>query len=307
MMRFFLKSQVDSLQISVAVTLPKSQPLAVIQLLHGVCGCKERYFPLMDFLTEKGYVCVINDHRGHGESIRERNDLGYFHKDGADALVEDVRMISEWAKDKYPDLPLYMIAHSMGSMVARVFLKKYDHMLDGIVLCGSPSRNPLSSAGRLFLSFLCFFDGGRSRPGFIQRMMSDTYNRKFHSEGPNAWTCSDPLMRKSFEDNPSCNFQLTSNGAETVLDLMNQTYSSEGWGLSNPRLPILFLSGEEDPCIISLQSFFKAVGHMRSVGYTNISATVYPEMRHEVLNEKDRIKVWNDILSFIMSSASWNR
>ncbi len=295
---------VDSLQISVAVSLPQSPPLAVIQLLHGVCGCKERYFPFMNFLAEKGYVCVIHDHRGHGESIRERDDLGYFHQDGSKALVEDARMVSEWAKDKYPDLPLYMVAHSMGSMVARIFLKKHDYMLDGIVLCGSPGWNPLSSAGRLFLSFLCFFDGGRSRPGFIQRMMSDVYNRKFRSEGPNAWTCSDPQMRMSFADNPSCNFQLTSNGAKTVLELMKQTYSSDGWGMSNPELPILFLSGEEDPCMISLHNLSKTVDHMRTMGYKNVSATVYPEMRHEVLNEKDRIKVWNDILSFIMSSAS---
>lgn len=299
MVRLFLDSPVDSLRLSVAVFVPESAPRAVIQLVHGMCGCKERYFPLMEFLASRGFVCVVNDHRGHGESVRRQEDLGYFHPDGAFALVEDMKMITDWARNNYPSLPVFMIAHSMGSMAARVYMKRYDFLLSGVVLCGSPSWNPLSFIGRLLMSFLCIFDGGRSRPAIIQRMMSDSYNRKFRSEGSGAWTCSDPVIRQSFMSNPRCNFSLTSNGAATVLELMRQTYSMRGWDMKNPQLPVMFLAGEDDPCMISRSHFRRSVNHLRSVGYADVSDIIYPEMRHEVLNERNKIRVWRDILAFI--------
>mgnify|MGYP002511738393 FL=1 len=91
MERFRLKSGYDDLNIAVGVCRPKTQPWAVVQLVHGMCGCKERFEPVMDFLSDNGIACIANDHRGHGESIKETNDLGYFYSGGYKALVEDVR------------------------------------------------------------------------------------------------------------------------------------------------------------------------------------------------------------------------
>ena len=82
MERFRLKSGYDDLNIAVGVCRPKTTPRAVIQFVHGMCGCKERFEPVMDYFSENGIACIASDHRGHGESIKDMNDLGYFYSGG---------------------------------------------------------------------------------------------------------------------------------------------------------------------------------------------------------------------------------
>ena len=112
MERFRLKSGYDDLNIAVGVCRPKTTPRAVIQFVHGMCGCKERFEPVMDYFSENGIVCIASDHRGHGESIKDMNDLGYFYSGGYKALVEDVRTVTDWGLKEFPGLPYYLLGHS---------------------------------------------------------------------------------------------------------------------------------------------------------------------------------------------------
>lgn len=299
MERFRLKSGYDDLNIAVGVCRPKTQPWAVVQLVHGMCGCKERFEPVMDFLSGNGIVCIANDHRGHGESLKETNDLGYFYSGGYKALVEDVRAVTDWGLKEFPGLPYYLLGHSMGSLAARIYVKQDDSALSGLIVCGSPSWNPMSVIGRILTGAACMIGLDRSRPGFLQAMTSDRYNRRFASEGPQAWTCSDPEVRRSFRENPRCNFRFTMNGANNLMKMMGQTYNLKGWKVSKPMMPILFISGSDDPCMISEKKFHKAARIMCKVGYRNVRSSIYPDMRHEVLNEIDKLDVWNEILDFM--------
>ena len=299
MERFRLKSGYDDLNIAVGVCRPKTQPWAVVQLVHGMCGCKERFEPVMDFLSDNGIVCIANDHRGHGESIKETNDLGYFYSGGYQALVVDVRAVTDWGLKEFPGLPYYLLGHSMGSLAARIYVKQDDSALSGLIVCGSPSWNPMSVIGRILTGAACMIGLDRSRPGFLQTMTSDRYNRRFASEGPQAWTCSDPEVRRQFMENPRCNFRFTMNGANNLMKMMGQTYNLKGWKVSKPMMPILFISGSDDPCMISEKKFHKAAWSMYKVGYRNVRSSIYPDMRHEVLNEVDKLDVWNEILDFM--------
>jgi alpha-beta hydrolase superfamily lysophospholipase len=264
-----------------------------------MCGCKERFEPVMDFLSDNGIVCIANDHRGHGESIKETNDLGYFYSGGYQALVEDVRAVTAWGLKEFPGLPYYLLGHSMGSLAARIYVKQDDSALSGLIVCGSPSWNPMSVIGRILTGAACMIGLDRSRPGFLQTMTSDRYNRRFASEGPQAWTCSDPEVRRSFRENPRCNFRFTMNGANNLMKMMGQTYNLKGWKVSKPMMPILFISGSDDPCMISEKKFHQAAWSMYKVGYRNVRSSIYPDMRHEVLNEVDKLDVWNEILDFM--------
>ena len=114
--RFILKSDVDALDISVVVVSPEEgSPKMALQLAHGMCGCKERFMPFMEYMASKGVLCVANDHRGHGESVRKTDDLGYMYEGGADAMVEDMAQISRWIHSCHAGIPLYLLGHSMGS------------------------------------------------------------------------------------------------------------------------------------------------------------------------------------------------
>jgi len=290
-----LRSDFDNLDISVAVVYPEMTPLAIVQFSHGMCGCKERFFPTMEHLASKGFICVANDHRGHGESIINDEDLGFMYKGGYRALVADMRKVTEDIKGRHPGLPFFLIGHSMGSLAARVYIKECDKGLDGLVVCGSPSRNPFSILGLALSSIL----PGRHRMRLTQRITSEGFNRRFRNEGHQAWTCSDPAVRKAFMDNPKCNFAFTANASKALMHLMNETYSLKRWNVTRPDLPILFLTGEDDPCIKSMKKLEDSIEHMKKAGYSNIRSITYPGMRHEVLNEKDRESAWNDIRIFI--------
>ena len=294
-----LRSRVDDLPISVLVIAPDSEPKAVLQLSHGMCGCKERFIPFMEYMALNGVVCVAGDHRGHGGSVLSKDDLGYMYKGGYLALVEDMRLVTAWAHDTYPSKPLYLLGHSMGSMAARIYTKFDDSSIDGLILTGSPSWDPMSIVGRVITWGLCHLGMSRVRMGASQKRSSEKYNRKFESEGKQAWTCSDPEVRRSFENNPLCNFALTANGSYNLMSMMSETYRKGTWTVSDPFMPVVFLSGTDDPTMHTEEDFHRSVQNICDRGYYNVTSVLYDGMRHEVLNEVGKEMVWNEILAFM--------
>lgn len=301
MEKFIFKSGYDDLNIAVAVKRPKNQPKAVIQLVHGMCGCKERFIPLMEFFSNYGIVCIASDLRGHGESVKDINDLGYFYSGGYKALIDDLRIVTKWGRKEFPNLPYYLLGHSMGSLAARMYIKQDDMDLSGVILCGSPSWNLLSIGGKILMGMLCKLGFERKRPKFFHKLTSVSYNKKFASEGPRAWTCSDPESRKRVRENPRCNFRFTINGAYNLMKMMEETYSLKGWNVTHPTMPILFISGANDPCMISKIKFRETTKFMNKIGYEKVWSSIYPNMRHEVLNEIGKQEVWDEILDFIVN------
>ena len=293
-----LVSPSDSLELSVLIAYPETEPIAVLQLVHGMCEHKERYIPLMRFLSQHGYICVIHDHRGHGKSVRTTNDLGYFYDGGYVAMVDDTHAVTQLIKNRYTDLPVYLFGHSMGSMVARSYTKRYDNELAGLIVCGSPSYNSANSIGKQIAKCQGHKHGDHYRSTQMQKLAFGTYNKSFGKvSSPNAWICSNTAVVAAYDASPLCNYIFTSNGFYNLFALMDDAYARNDWRLSNLQLPIWFISGEEDPCLISLRKFNHAVDNMKKVGYVNVTSKLYPHMRHEIVNELGKEHVWNDILS----------
>ena len=298
-----LISDSDGLAISVLfteITGIKSntgKPRGIIQIVHGMCEHKERYIPFMEYLSGNGYICVIHDHRGHGESVKSDKDLGYFYEGGYLAMINDIKMVGDWIKSRFPNLPHILFGHSMGSMAVRSFTKRYDFTIDGLIVCGSPSENPAAGAGKLLASVYSAVCGKKARPKLIQSIAFGTFNKPFsHEKSANAWICSDPEIVAKYDRDPYCNFQFTANGFHNLFSLMQDAYSKKEWKVGNPALPVMFTSGEDDPCLVNKHKFGEAVSRMKEVGYTNVSSILYPGMRHEILNEKGKERVWNDVL-----------
>ena len=294
-----LTSRVDGLGIKVMTVIPDCEPKAVIQLSHGLCGCKERYLGFMEYMAGNGIVCVAGDHRGHGGSVWSKRDLGYLYKGGYVAMVDDMRQITEWIHMTYPTLPIYLLGHSMGSMAARVYTKYDDSGIDGLILTGSPSWNVLSRIARSVSGFLCLIGLSRMRMSFSQTLTSNRYNRRFSHEGMQAWTCSDSRSREEFLANPACNFKITANLSYNLLSMMAEVYGDDRWMVSKPYMPVVFLSGADDPLMISESKFHRSAQNICDRGYRNVTSVIYPAMRHEVLNEIGKEEVWDDILDFM--------
>lgn len=292
-----IRSHFGGLSLSILACAPDDDaPKAIIQLSHGMCENKERYLPFMEFLCDNGYACIIHDHRGHGESIKGAEDLGFFGEGGWEAIVGDLFTINRFAREKFPEIPIFLFGHSMGSLAARCFAKRFDDMIDGLIICGSPSRNPATGAGLALTKIIAAIKGSRHRPKLIQQMAFGGFNKKFKDEGPNAWLTRDRSVVQAYNESPLCGYVFTADGFIGLFNLMKDCYSFEGWQVSKPEMPVLFIAGGDDPCITSAKDYALAAEHMRISGYTDVKSRLYNGMRHEILNETGKHIVWNDIL-----------
>lgn len=312
---FTLKSQHDGLGLGVSLRVP-DHPKAILQLVHGMSEYRERYHAFMDYCAEQGYVVIIHDHRGHGASLRSSDDLGYFYRDGAGGIISDVHQVSLFAKSELPDLPLAMLGHSMGSLIARCFTQQYDPELSALIICGSPSKRFGASAGRFAVAFLRLLFGERHRSNLVQNLSFAGYNQTSAKlarqngnpaaagtyTSPNSWVVSDPTVVAAYDADPRSGFTFTLNGFAVLFQLMSRAYRPTGWRVANPNLPIFFISGADDPCLISHKDFAKAVNFLHQRGYTDVTSKLYPGMRHEILNERGKLQVWQDVVAFLQKS-----
>lgn len=296
-------SEQDGLHLSGLIIVPE-EPKAVLQISHGMCEHKERYIPFMEYMAGQGYVCVIHDHRGHGRSVRSQEDLGYFYENGGEALVEDLYQITRTVKEEWKGLPYFLFGHSMGSMAVRCYAKKYDSAIDGLVICGCPARNFLAGLGQKFNKLAQRRKGEYSKSRLINYLFFGGFEKKFGRREPHSWICSDQEVVRQYNEDPCCNFTFTLNGYDALLWLMKNTYSQKGWKMGNPALPVRFISGDNDPCMITKKKFLQAVTLMKNVGYQNVSYRLYGGMRHELLNEKGKEQVYEDVARFFNSILS---
>ena len=289
----------EGVSLASAVIAPEA-PKAAIVLIHGMAEHKERYFPFMTYLAEQGFACVIPDLRGHGATAASTDELGYFGKNGRKALVEDVLATVRWAREQYPGMKLFLFGHSMGSLIVRCFVKEYDKEIDGLVVCGSPSQNSAAGPGVFLTRCIRLFKGDRYRSSLLEQMSTGAYGKKFASEGlTNAWLSTNKANVQAYNNDPLCGFRFTVNGYRTLFQLLRDTYEEKGWAMARPELPIHFIAGAEDPCIGTIKQFSKAVSFIRNRGYRQVTSTVYPRMRHEILNELGREDVWRDVCSIL--------
>ncbi|MCR5727130.1 MAG: lysophospholipase [Lachnospiraceae bacterium] len=306
--RYTHNSGSDGLNLSVLRIEPDSSCAVkgVVQLVHGMCEHKERYIDFMKYLAENGYISVIHDNRGHGESVNSRKDLGFFYGGGYKALIEDIHEITVETKEYLKNelglekVPYILLGHSMGSLAVRCYIKKYDYEIDKLCVVGCPSDMSGKRPGLLYIRLLEKIKGARSLSKSVNYLVTDSrMASKFKKEGPAAWLSSDHNAVAAYLADPLCRFRFTLNGYENLLKLFIETYSKDGYVLKNPGLKIKFFSGKNDPCAVSYKALRKAMLLLKSSGYKNVGGKMYKGMRHEVLNEKDHMRVYRDILDFI--------
>ena len=209
-----INSPVDGLKLDLLVLVPAGTPKGILQIHHGMAEYKERYLPFMEYFAQAGYVTAIHDCRGHGKSVRTKKDLGYMYGGGMDALIEDTAEITRMLKEEWQGVPLILLGHSMGSMVVRCFTKKYDDLLDMLVVCGSPSKNPGAKVGLALAAAQEKISGAHHVSRFLELLSLGSYSAKFAGEGSRfAWCCSDEQVVRDDEASEFCGFTFTEDAA----------------------------------------------------------------------------------------------
>lgn len=294
---FTFASPFDGLMIETLLIAPKENIRGIVQLSHGMAEHKERYEDFMTYLAQNGFAAIINDHRGHGKSVKSQADLGYFYTLDTQAIVADLYAVSQIAKDKYPQLPLYLFSHSMGTLVSRLYLKKYDSEIDKLILCGPPTKNDAVNLAILLTKISLKLQGAKHRSKLLNYLAFNASNKKFGQ--PNYWLSSDLKEVEKYEQDPLCGYIFTNNGFFNLFLLMKEAFAEQNWQVKNSQLPILLIAGADDPIIQSESKFRQLELFLKQVGYQNTNGHLYENMRHELLNEKNKHLVYQDLLDFL--------
>ncbi len=305
-------SRKDGLKISVLYVSPEQEcvngsdgaarfvPKGIVQIVHGMSEYKERYLSFMEFLADLGYASIIHDHRGHGESVKSEDDYGYMYEVGTDEFLNDILEVNRLAKGKHSDVPLIMLGHSMGSLAARSLMAEHDTAVDGLILSGAPCKNPAVGAAVFLAKLQKKIFGGKHAAKFLETISFMSYIKRFAGEGSKyAWINSDPAAVAAYDADPACGFTFTVDGFQTLFELMERTFAEKRFRCRNPKLPILFIAGSEDPCIESREKFVEEVNFMKTVGYENVKSILYEGLRHEILNEPEKQKVFADVQRYL--------
>lgn len=300
---FSVASSFDGLNLNVVCFVPDGEVRGIVQFAHGMAEHKERYFDFMEFLTSNGFVTAIYDHRGHGESVKSPADLGFFYDESGSAVVEDAYDVTLFLKQTFPHIPFVLFGHSMGSLVVRCYAKKHDEELDALMVCGSPSENPLTSVAITLTKVIKKTKGERHLSPLLDSLTTGAYNKPFKKEGKrNAWLSVNTANVDAYNEDRFCGFSFTVNGFLNLFSLLANTYEKSGWAVKNPSLPILFIAGSADPVILNEKAWLSSIGFMQQVGYSHVQKRLFAGLRHEILNETEKAQVYNYVLGYLEAS-----
>lgn len=291
-----IKSPYDGLILETAIFEPSGEPKAVVQFAHGMSEHKERYFEFMEFLAQNGYACIIHDHRGHGASVKAKGDHGYFYTEDISAIVDDMHEVTKLAKNEYPNIPVYIYSHSMGTLVARNYLKKYDAEISKVVLSGPPTENNAAELGLILAHLSKPFYRPKKPNYFINKSTFKGYERK--NSDKNSWLSENTDNVKKYNNDELCGFVFTTNGFINLFKLQKGAFKAKDWNVSNKDLSFFVIAGSDDPVIRSKKHFGKLVLFLKNLGYRNVTAKLYKNNRHEILNERNKKFVYADVLKF---------
>lgn len=282
---------------------PEDPPKAILQITHGMCEYLERYEAFAEYLCGRGFAVCGSDHLGHGPLALEAGELGYFApKDGWKLLPQDVHQLTVRMKKRYPNLPYFLLGHSMGSFVARCYLELYGKELDGAVIMGTSGGNPFAGVGVRLAEREIRRHGAFYRSSLLNNLSMGSNNNRFRAEqDPNSWLTRDEEIRRAYGKDPLCSFIFTAAGFRDLFSLLRHVSRPE-WARNVPKgLPVLLTSGGEDPIGGYGKGVRKVYERLKEAGVADVTLKLYEGGRHEILNEINREEVYRDLGDYLES------
>ena len=300
---FYFPSKDGNTEIHTMEWKPEGEVIAVLQICHGMMEYIRRYDEFAEFLCEHGYYVVGNDHLGHGKSIQSKSEYGFFNeKYGNACVLGDIHTLRQRTAKKYPDVPYFMLGHSMGSSLLRQYIQMYGNGLSGAVLMGVVADHKKAELlfGKRLCRMMAAVRGWHYRSRLVDKMAVGNYNKKFKPARTRAdWITSDLERLEKYADDPLCSFMFTVNAYYSMFSGMISMQRKEGVYMIPKTLPVLFTSGAEDPVGNFGKGVRKVYEKYRAAGIQDVSLRLYTGDRHEILNETDREQVYQDLLEWL--------
>ena len=300
MEEFYLQSNGGG-KLHCAVWRTNQTPRAVVQLVHGIAEHIGRYDHFARYLAENGFIVAAEDHMGHGGSIGEDGVKGYF-SGGWMTAVADVKLLCEHMKAEYPGLSYYILGHSMGSFLLRTYLYTYPGTINAAIISGTGwEPSAVIRAGLAACKLEQLRLGEKRTSPILTKLMFGSYNKPFAPvRTKDDWICSDPAVVDAYTADPLCGFDATIGLARDMLTGIEMNEMRENLLKMDKLLPLLFVSGGKDPVGGMSKGVLHCIDAFKRAGMRKITIRIYPEGRHEMLNEVNRNEVYQDILNWLL-------
>lgn len=284
-----------------------ARPRGIVQLIHGMAEHIDRYDAFASFLVSHGFVVCGHDHLGHGKTEPDPARRGVLDPGaGANALVADVGALRSIVSARYGrDVPYFMLGHSMGSLVLRVYLASHGEGLAGAVVCGTANRPlPVCKAGCLLARVVAALRGADARSELLHSLCDGAYGKRVRApRTPFDWLSRDEDVVDAYITDEACGFTFSAGAYATLADLAFCAGLPDTFAAVPHGLPVLFIAGDADPVGDMGQGVENAATRMSAAGVADVSFKLYEGMRHEVLNELGREQVYQDVLSWLEQRA----
>jgi alpha-beta hydrolase superfamily lysophospholipase len=277
------------------------KPKAVVQISHGMAETAERYERLAQTLTNHGYIVVANDHRGHGKTAGSLDKVGKLGPDSFNRMVKDMAELSDRISEEHRGLPIFLLGHSMGSFLTQQYMYRFPGKVSGIILSGSNGK-PSSAIGLAakIAAFEAKLRGENHRSKLLNSLTFGSYNKEFRPTRSNFdWLSRDTAEVDAYINNPYCGAVFTASFFRDFFKGLQEIYLEENMQKIPRDLPIYVFSGEKDPVGGLGKGVRQLLRKYHELGLKQVSSTLYPEGRHEMLNELNREEVMSDLLAWL--------
>lgn len=282
--------------------IPDGEVKAVLQMCHGMVEYIDRYHDFATYLADRGIYVVGHDHLGHGQSVCSAGEYGYFPQpDGNKLVIGDIHKLRMMTKEKYENVPYFMLGHSMGSFLLRQYLTMHSKGLAGAIIMGTGHQSlMILKAGQLVCKITAAIKGWKYRSEFVNNLSFGSFNKKFEpAETPKDWVTSYKPIRDIYVKDPLTSFTFTVGGYYQMFEGMKVLDTKGSVDKICKDIPVFFVAGEDDP----VGDFGKGVQRIyekyKSAGIKDTSIKLYKGDRHEILNEVDREQVYEDLYCWI--------
>lgn len=299
---FCVRSSDGIHDLSGVVYLPDGEIKGLFQVVHGMTEHIDRYDGFLSDMAAEGWISFGYDHLGHGRTVNDDSELGFIAKKrGWELLAKDVKVYSDAVREQFgnADMPLCLMGHSMGSFVVRLAAQRFVKPWRLIVM-GTGGPNPAAGIGLALIEAIKLLWGDKHFSRLIDSIAFGSYNKRFggtSADDPKLWLTNDPDVRRKYYADPYCTFNFSVSAMGDLIRLIKYT-NDEKWYREIPsQLPILLVSGEDDPVGNYGKGVRQVEAKLKKQG-KDVCCKLYEGARHEILNDFTYQTVRDDIISF---------